>query len=818
MKKRTLRLMSLAMALCMLLSGCAQPNLPDPTDTTGSEGMTEQTEVSKPTESEEPSKPTEPKETEPLLEVPEEIPEDIPFVKDAKGYFRIVYSGIRKGTEMKAANLLGSAMQSMGVQVNVVQDLTPQKNRLYEIVVGQTIREKVNTPYQVDRELLGEDGYQAEMVDGRLFLSGGDADSTFAAVEWFIKNVLQPASKDGKLTNFTLKNDYLFRQLAPREYPSIIAGADLNEYVIACPDLSDESVLAAAEYLEEQFVKKCGVRLEIVASADAQESPKLLLEKKECAGVEIKPDGKSYVLSYNARAGAYRAADDFLDYFCNTEGKLSADGKVYDYTGAIWYEDYGAKGDGEAEDSAALKAAHDAANAAGKTVMASAGATYYIGGDNKTVTIQTDTDWRGASFTIDDRNVVSRNRLIFDITSKLKSYPIYNLMSLKAGADNVGITFDEKCLLVLVDQNIKQYIRRGANQNSGNNQAEVILVHPDGTIDPSTPLMWDYKTINTRKVYPIDKETLTVRGGTFTTIANEAPSQYTYYDRGIRIMRSNTVVKDLTHLITNEGATGAPYNGFINVWYCDNVLVEDCVLSGHTYYMTIGTGNVPVEMGTYDIAANYATNLTFKGCTQANDYLDRKLWGIMGTNYCKSLSYVNCVLSRFDAHMGVANASIIGSKLGRFGLSIIGTGTLLIEDSTIYGDCIVNLRSDYGSTWDGDVIIRNCVFAPETGTGKTNTSLISGYNDGTHYFGYDCYLPQNVIIDGLTVKGSANDIKDVAVFADINPSFNPAKPATYPIVLPQKIEVRGFQTESGAPLVLCRHQTMFKGVQMEVLP
>ena len=122
----------------------------------------------------------------------------------------------------------------------------------------------------------------------------------------------------------------------------------------------------------------------------------------------------------------------------------------------------------------------------------------------------------------------------------------------------------------------------------------------------------------------------------------------------------------------------------------------------------------------------------------------------MGSNYCKNLTYDGCVFSRFDAHKGTHNATIINSEIGHQKLSIIGSGTLRVENTTVHGNNIVNLRSDYGSTWEGDMIFRN-VTLNNTGT----ATLING-SWVNHYFGYTCYLPANIIIDGITLaKGTS---------------------------------------------------------------
>src|SRR5690606_40982672 len=118
---------------------------------------------------------------------------------------------------------------------------------------------------------------------------------------------------------------------------------------------------------------------------------------------------------------------------------------------------------------------------------------------------------------------------------------------------------------------------------------------------------------------------------------------------------------------------------------------------------------------------------------------DPVYWGIMGSNFCKNLVLDHCSFSRFDAHMGVANATIRNSTLGHQGINAIGTGTFTVENSTINGRNLVNLRSDYGSTWEGELLIRNCTFVPYGGR-PASASLIAGSNSGQQDSGYTCYM------------------------------------------------------------------------------
>lgn len=485
----------------------------------------------------------------------------------------------------------------------------------------------------------------------------------------------------------------------------------------------------------------------------------------------------------------------------------------------VRYSDFGAKGDGKTDDMDAIVKAHEYANQNNLPVKADDNAEYYIGGAAKTAIIKTDTDFGTAKFTIDDRNVEKRGNNIFLIAPSKPSFTPDPIKPLKRFQKNIGIKLPEPCLVVLINKDIRHYIRYGANQNDGSFQKDVILVDKDGNISPSTPLIWDFEKITDCNAYPIDEKVLTIKGGIFTTIANQAESKYTYYGRNISIRRSNVVLEKLKHYVTGEGDHGAPYSGFIGVTNCANVTIRDTVVTGHKTYNTIGSAKRPVSMGTYDLGANTAVNVSFINVTQTNDILDRKYWGIMGTNYCKNLLYDGCKLSRFDAHQGVANATIRNSTLGHAGTNTIGFGTFTMENCISHSTVLINLRSDYGSTWEGTFVIKNCTFIP--GSGKVSRATIIGGNyTGRHNFGYTCHMPEKIIIDGLTIKDKnfKEDYGGPAIFSNFNYNF---KDETYkekfPSVKTKEIQIKNLVVESGKTLRVSPNTYMFKDVKITYL-
>lgn len=584
-----------------------------------------------------------------------------------------------------------------------------------------------------------------------------------------------------------------------------VGGVSIDEYRIV---KADGALFAnAVNALANEIYKATGKKM-ATSKKDVDKAFVICESLHNTDMFTLKVENGKVFITGSANVGIARGIAAFADeVLLNADGSFDfTDGYEYTktFTDFVTYEQFGAVGDGKTDDFAAIVATHAYANENGMKVLANETAIYYISGKSKTARIMTDTDWSTARFIIDDTDVENRNSWIFHVAPSQESYPItgQTASSLAMDAANIGTTLAGKSLVVLTDSNVKRYIRKGANQNSGSSQSDVILVDADGNIDTATPLIWDFNAITGATVYPVDTETLTIKGGRFTTLANAAPSEYTYYTRGIQVRRSNTVIDGLYHDIENEGKTGAPYSAFVSLSCCANVTVKNSTFTGHKKYATIGSAGTSVQMGTYDIGAATAVNAKFINCNQTNDITDGDYWGIAGTNYCKNLVYDGCAFSRFDAHQGVLNATVKNSVLGHHGIKIIGSGTALIENTTVMAQDFVDLREDYGSTWNGDLIIRNCKFYP-TGV---SLHIINANNTENHDFGYTCYLPQRIEIDGLFVyRPGFNYLFNKVNANHKDDSYN----AKYPVVPPQEIIVKDFDCLLGGKLFVSQNKAMF---------
>lgn len=411
----------------------------------------------------------------------------------------------------------------------------------------------------------------------------------------------------------------------------------------------------------------------------------------------------------------------------------------------VKYSEFGAVGDGKTDDFEAIKAAHEYANEHGVAVKADRGAKYYIGAVEDTVTVKTNVDWSGAEFFIDDKSAEPDSRVWWYPLFTVKSYSepqrieIPLDFSLTSNQKKIGLSFEKPYLLAIYNEEKRDFIRHSSTDNLGYARQEVLLVDKDGTVDETTPIQWDYERVTKITAYPVDDAPMLLRGGKFTQIANDDPKILHYFERGIRVERSNVTVKGVSHYVTGEGKTGSPYNGFFRTSFANHVVFENCEMTGHKIY----------GQGTYDTRLASSNNVKYLNCTQTNDHTDADLWGVMCSDYCKNLTMDGCKLSRFDAHMGVYNATIINSDIG-LNISVTGGGLLRVEN--VIRRCprgswynrFVTLREDYGSFFYGDVIIKDSTLI--TGRGINYVLAASWYEWD---FGYACRFPNTVTLDNV---------------------------------------------------------------------
>lgn len=723
--------------------------------------------------------------------------ETFDLIADGKSLYTVVRPDNASSVNIRAAVMINNHIKNNGIE-SVISDWGDKTGEEREILVGETKFFPEEALADIDILNIGTSGFVIKVYGNKILIAANNDQALIGAAEYFIENFLDIAG--GKTT---MPKDYCHISSSGLFLSELkLGGIDIADYALSC-DAGFEEPLS---YVKELVKEKCGI--ELTAGGDR----KITLTSSGAADsiVSAKFENGDLVIRAKDLESMKKAIVCFWYEniaYSTSSFDLSADlDYSRDLSKTIFYSDF----DVVQSDSVCCREqiydVHKTANEKGYKVFADYGAKYYIASVGRSVIIDTDVEWGNAQFTIDDSQVTpdKRGNWIFTLLENVNEiYQINTIKTLDRSMTNLGVTFPKSSIVTFYDDKSTHYIRYGGNADNGQTKRDSVVVDKDGNIDMDAPLMWDFDNITSISVLPIEEETRTISGGVFTTIANRAPSEYTYYARGLKVNRSNTVVNGVTHYITGEGATGAPYNGFLSINNCAYVTVKNCVFTGHKTYQSPTTA-----MGSYDIAMANAISVSFINCSQANDINDSKYWGVSGTNYCKNFVYDGCVLSRFDAHKGVANAAIKNSVIGHSGASIIGYGTFLIENSTFMTNKIVNLRSDYGSSWEGDIIIRNCTVVP-TST-SADITLITGSNKGNHNFGYPCYMPANVIIDGLVADTSGM----LYVFANLNSNCksNDYVPE-FPFYATAKVTAKNISTTSKRGLQLSSNTYLFANTE-----
>ena len=487
------------------------------------------------------------------------------------------------------------------------------------------------------------------------------------------------------------------------------------------------------------------------------------------------------------------------------------------------YEDFGAIGDGKHDDFDAIAAAHAYANENALEIMARGDAVYYVGERfTHPIEIEYSVDFNGASFIVDDTvpNAYEyRSNPLFMIKRK-RSLVLYGDELAEKIGDNVKISrqdigfewlaplLDEDSYVRITNEDHRDFVRFGSNQNSGIARKDVFIVKKNGELAPETSVAFEFDKITQIEIFPEREELITVKNGNFASICCRVTEHtgfknvYRSYSRGFRVERSDVTFENMTHrmideppFITDSGKDALceryaertesyPYQGFIIGMLANRLTIKDCLLTSHTTYYedkpaTVSTGwkvPNPVPMGSYDYYFHYSNAVSLINVKQdcPTGIGDTRYWGIMASNNCKNFVLDGCYVNRFDAHQGFWNAVIKNSTIGH-SINITGGGYLYMENVTkLVGYSMMSIRGDYGGSFEGDIVLKNCRLAARRGYNTSigqkeseetfNECVIidpgKGGNMELFYnwdFGYELFHPINITVENFT-HGSCGEL------------------------------------------------------------
>ena len=417
----------------------------------------------------------------------------------------------------------------------------------------------------------------------------------------------------------------------------------------------------------------------------------------------------------------------------------------------ITYEQFGAVGDGQTDDSWAIKQAHEEANRLHLPVKGN-GSKKYLIKEHKCIPIKTHTDWNGAELIFEEDGPYDVENPFIILTSRVEEIWIQDLSGITINQETKEIpklAGYGMCLVDVINENKKQYIRKGSNADSGHNQTDQFLIDNKGKV--LSDIVWDFSNITSICLLPADEEVIYVGNATIRTKETTSQDTATYLQRGIQCKRSNTVIYGINHIVEESGVdTPKPSRGVLIFERCANIILKDSILSSRRYAN---------ELGTYEITCNKVVNMTLDNV--ADKYmLDTTKWGCFTSNSLKNLIVTNCRLSRIDAHRGAWGVQIKDSVLGHQGVRLVGGNDLIITNVINHATSFVAFRSDYGSTWRGKVFIKNVEHRPVIPDKEIGVLYFK--NDMSHDFGYNCYMPQTIEIENYYLKNSISDTNEGA--------------------------------------------------------
>lgn len=716
---------------------------------------------------------------------PEEDVKEITLIESGEAKFQLVVSKNSGGSNVqKAVKGIVTALDDLDVSVNQVTESSSNAKDV-EVIIG--VPTERGDGYAYDVHQLGPEGYAIKVIGTKILVVGGSDEGLVTAIEVFTEEFLGITKKTKKLDTVVVKATQSTE--VPQDDFRITAlkldGTDMKGYTIAA-DTKNSTAKKVAKYIQDLFYAKAGYWFEIVELDKADKS--IVVDIKENTyegnGYFVKVEDGKLIFETEFPNKFEKLVSDYLTTNVSVqEGEINFKHSTHKYTQNvrdICYTDpeFGAKGNGVADDFFAIKSAHDYANEWGHNIKVSKSSyTFYIKNTInpqdkcETIVVKTSTDWNGSKIIIDDAELSHQGRPrqtpIFTVSPDLVSYDakdkfawVTNDNHLTPEITNIGWAPGVEGLLILESDERKLYIRYGSNQDNGQNQQEIIMVDKDGNIFSDTPIMWDYSRITGAKFVPTDERAIKVGNAKIETYTNQGPSVYSYFARNIVIKRSHTTIYGIEHWYSGEGPTGCPYNGINTFEEAAYLTTENCRYEDPPSYVTDEATGGSASMGSYAYTAKKCYNIWWKGVTQSNNHDENGVTiscPLMGTNYCKNLGYDGCDVGSFDAHCGLYNVTIKNTSITT--VNLIGDGLAYFENVTFHAGLVsgcITHRDDYGASFKGEIVIKNCIIDAHN---KTEVGLINtGNYIYDHNFGYTCYLPKKVTIDGLTMVNGKADV------------------------------------------------------------
>ena len=311
--------------------------------------------------------------------MPEEPVADISLIEDGIANFRIVLgtgisTDVRKYVDQ---NIVGKLRNRYDIELPSAQEGgTNDVPQEIEVLIGDVTSR--GAKYVFDRYELGKEGYMIKIIGTKIVIQAGSDEKLVEAVTEFAEDILKIGTDDVFYATM-LVEDVVHEIQDDYKITSLTVGStDMKGYTIAA-DKSNDYYKAAALLIQDTIYDRTGYHFNIVSPDEATDKSIVIKHIDKISGEDsftIKADGTRLVISCAYDNMLEQAVGEFLNQFITLQRNesVSFSGTVFKRDiSVIYYEDFGAKGDGVTNDYEAFYNAHVAANECGQIENLSSG-------------------------------------------------------------------------------------------------------------------------------------------------------------------------------------------------------------------------------------------------------------------------------------------------------------------------------------------------------------------------------------------------------------------------------------------------------------